>query len=62
MLEAASPAGLAQAHRVAALSAVALGRTTEAATHWTDSLCAAARCGQRLEELRTEWAMAEVNG
>lgn len=58
LLEEASPSGLAQAHRVAALAGTALGNSVAITHHWTSSLVAAARCDQRLEEVRTDEAMA----
>ena len=57
LLERASPPGLAQAHRVAALAWSGQGRADKAPAHWTASLGAAARCGQAVEEARTRRAM-----
>ncbi|MDQ2741475.1 MAG: helix-turn-helix domain-containing protein [Chloroflexota bacterium] len=57
LFEAASPGGLAQAHRVAANVATAQGDLERARTHWTASLGSAKVHGQRLEELRTRRQM-----
>lgn len=59
LLELAAPAGLAQAHRVAAVARSTLGHPAAAAADWAASLAAASRHGQQLEELRTRRAMAQ---
>lgn len=56
-LEIASPSGLAQAHRLAAVIETCLGDLDAASSHWSASLGAARRCGQDLEKRRTEQAM-----
>jgi DNA-binding SARP family transcriptional activator len=57
LLERASPGGLAQAHRVLAMALVAQSKTDAATPQWRASLAAAARTGQRIEEMRTRRAM-----
>ena len=59
LLNQASPEGLAQAHRVAALAWIAREEPEQALSHWTLSLNATFQYGQRLEELYTRHAWRE---
>jgi len=61
LLERSAPAGLAEAHRVAALASAAQGRHRRADSHWAASLKSATLFGQKLEELRTRCAMASAS-
>lgn len=57
LLEQASPPGLAQAYRIAAVAWIAQRQPHMAASYWTSSLAAAARCGLKNEEERTRRQM-----
>jgi len=62
LLSSASPAGLAQVHRVLASAYTCDGQTDRAEGHWEQSLAAAHQCGQMLERLHTEQWRSTVSG